>query len=336
MNTTMPVPDLPLVVRLSSLGDVVLTTGPIAHWAVSLGKPFVVVTKQAFAPIFKDHPGVARIVPVTTADLTLAGWLRLCHRLRLAHPRSPLIDLHGTVRTRLLSARWRGDVKRSPKYTFSRRLLQYRLGAPSRYRRLTRLTIPQRYAQALHDHPPAPELLRPQIHLTGAELKAADRLVPHAGRTPVVALHPYATHPDKAWPLTHWHQLTRLLNQQGVQWRVLGRAERPLFPGDSRDLTNQTDLRTSAALISRCTALVSGDSGPMHLGTAVGTPVVGLFGPTTRHWGFAPSGFRDQILEIPLSCRPCSLHGQRPCPHDRKCLRDISSHRVAEALTALL
>jgi ADP-heptose:LPS heptosyltransferase len=113
---------------------------------------------------------------------------------------------------------------------------------------------------------------------------------------------------------------------------VLGRsdAQSPL-PGP-RDLTNQTGLRQSAALIARSRCLVTGDSGPMHLGTAVDTPVIALFGPTTVHWGFFPSGPADRVLEPDMPCRPCSLHGGKGCGRPDPCMAAISPEEVLEAL----
>lgn len=78
----------------------------------------------------------------------------------------------------------------------------------------------------------------------------------------------------------------------------------------SLDFTNRTDLRQLIALLAQADALVTGDSGPMHLASGVSTPVVALFGPTCREWGFFPTGENDRVLQAPLACRPCSLHGQ--------------------------
>jgi ADP-heptose:LPS heptosyltransferase len=72
----------------------------------------------------------------------------------------------------------------------------------------------------------------------------------------------------------------------------------------------------------------------MHLGTAVRTRTVGLFGPTTRHWGFFPSGKHDTVLESALPCRPCSLHGGRGCDRGVQCMRDITPDAVFHAVTA--
>ena len=71
---------------------------------------------------------------------------------------------------------------------------------------------------------------------------------------------------------------------------------------------------------------VSGDTGLMHLATAVGTRVVALFGPTVRQFGFFPYRSPATVLELALGCRPCSAQGGPACPlgHHR-CLREISA-----------
>ena len=69
---------------------------------------------------------------------------------------------------------------------------------------------------------------------------------------------------------------------------------------------------------------VSGDTGPMHLATAVGTPVVALFGPTVEPFGFFPYRGRATVLERPLACRPCSSKGGPRCPlGHHQCLEEI-------------
>jgi len=82
--------------------------------------------------------------------------------------------------------------------------------------------------------------------------------------------------------------------------------------------------------------LVTNDSAPLHLATAVGTPVVAIFGPTVPGFGFGPRGPRDAIVEHPsLACRPCSAHGPQVCPlgHHR-CMRELSVASVLAAVAA--
>ncbi|HET9651814.1 MAG TPA: glycosyltransferase family 9 protein, partial [Usitatibacter sp.] len=77
-------------------------------------------------------------------------------------------------------------------------------------------------------------------------------------------------------------------------------------PGRAASAAGALPLRVSAALIERAAVLVTNDSAPLHLATAVGTPVVALFGPTVPSFGFGPRGPRDKIVEHPsLACRPC-------------------------------
>jgi len=65
-------------------------------------------------------------------------------------------------------------------------------------------------------------------------------------------------------------------------------------------------LRQSAALIGKATLLVTNDSAPLHLATAMGTPVVALFGPTVTEFGFGPIRAGDLALGVDgLLCRPC-------------------------------
>jgi heptosyltransferase-2 len=82
--------------------------------------------------------------------------------------------------------------------------------------------------------------------------------------------------------------------------------------------------------------LVTNDSAPLHLATAVGTPVVAVFGPTVPAFGFGPRGARDRVVEHPaLACRPCSAHGPQVCPlgHHR-CMQELSVESVAAAVAA--
>jgi lipopolysaccharide heptosyltransferase II len=96
-------------------------------------------------------------------------------------------------------------------------------------------------------------------------------------------------------------------------------------------------LRASAALIQRASVLVTNDSAPLHLATAVGTPIIALFGPTVPEFGFGPRRAGDVALgQNGLACRPCSKHGPRVCPlgHHR-CMREISVETVAAAVRAV-
>jgi len=325
-----------VAIRLGRLGDALLATGVLEHWRRTGNLGFAFVVKAELAEIFRGHPAVTRIIAVDKADLQGAAWLRFCRRLAGENRGRTLVDLHGNLRSRILAACWSGPTRRYPKFGLERRILQ-RFHVPALARKLDALSTPQRYAMALDATPPDPQNVAPLLVLDDAELARADEFLSEAdGAGPFVALHPYAAHANKAWPEEHWRSLARMLIERGLRPVVIGRDPAPLRIEGALDLTSRTGLRQTAAVLARCRALVTGDSGPMHLARAVSTPVTALFGPTVRAWGFFPDGPEDAVLERDLACRPCSLHGARPCPRNRQCLADIAPSEALRSVLAVL
>ena len=102
------------------------------------------------------------------------------------------------------------------------------------------------------------------------------------------------------------------------------------------DLTGETDLGTLTGLLSKASAVVSNDSGAMHIAGAVGVPIAGIFGPTNEHRTSPlphPSHAHRAIVSGAAWCRPCEL---RQCPLDHRCMRGIPADRVTDALRGLL
>lgn len=321
-----------VVFRLSALGDVVLTTGPLLFWHREQGLRFTVVTKEGFAPVFSGHPAVAEVIALKKEELHFPRLLGVFSGMARKYADSGLLDLHGTLRSRLLRGMWKGPVRRYPKYSLERRLF---LRSRGRFfqEALLRCAVPQRYALALEDLAPAMSELLPQIQLSEEEKSYARSLPGCSGSRPLIAMHPFATHALKAWPLPFWRKLSVLCRKNGMDVVVIGCAPKEECHGiEGLDLVNATSLRELCAVLWRADRLVTGDSGPMHLATAVGTPVTALFGPTTRHWGFYPAGPGDIVLERTLPCRPCSLHGGMRCPRAQECLTDISPEDVFSTL----
>jgi ADP-heptose:LPS heptosyltransferase len=267
-------------------------------------------------------------------QLRAPAWIGVAQTLAKEFRGRPLIDLHGSVRSRALSLLWSGPVIRYPKYALERRLyLRWR--SPGARAALLSADVPQRYAMALDQSPPARESVHPRLFLTASEVESAQSLLHDLGiQTPFVAIHPYATHPLKTWRAATWIEMVRLLGAAGWEWVVVGRDAHPLFESAEpcRDLTNRTNARITAAVLAQASVLITADSGPMHLAEAVGTPVLALFGPTSREWGFYPQGSRDIIMELPLSCRPCSVHGRARSSCDQECLRGIAPEAILAQL----
>ncbi len=342
--------------RLSAMGDVALLTGPLLHWHEAGGLTFTILTREAFAPLFTGHPAVTRVIGLKQEQLKGRAQRALFRALAEEFRGIPLADLHGVPRTRLLSLFWKGPVFRYPKKALARRLFLISDGHLGRDALLAR-NVPQRYAAALESLVPQsgswnPRELCPRFFPTPEEEQWSHEAIaplnlPSARRFPLVALHPFATHPSKTWPARHWKEFSRLLEERGIPHFWTGRGDANL--GDpvrgraaplSLNFINQTSLRQLIALLARASVLVTGDSGPMHLADGVKTPVLALFGPTCREWGFFPSGEQDRVIQLPLPCRPCSLHGggrrnALVCARAHACMESITPHMVLRELESM-
>ena len=129
-----------------------------------------------------------------------------------------------------------------------------------------------------------------------------------------VGLQPGARWENKRWPLEHFVLLARRLidRDPGVRIAVFGSGEDAEFGRaivgslgpEHQDLTGQTTLPETIEWLRECEVLVTNDTGPMHIASALGTPVVALFGPTDpRRTG--PYGQEHNVMRISLECAPC-------------------------------
>ena len=99
-----------------------------------------------------------------------------------------------------------------------------------------------------------------------------------------------------------------------------------------RSLVGKTDLPALAGVLANCRALVTNDSGAMHLAAACGVAVTAVFGPTDER-ATGPLGDAHTVITHPVWCRPCML---RECPLDHRCLRGIAVETVADATRRML
>jgi heptosyltransferase-2 len=179
------------------------------------------------------------------------------------------------------------------------------------------------------------------LGLTPADHAAAEAwLLRHDVRSPFVAVAPGSIWATKRWP--YYAELIARLEQPSV---VVGSADDARLAaaivetssGRVVSAAGALSLRQSAALIRRAAVLVTNDSAPLHLATAVGTPVVAIFGPTVPEFGFGPRRQGDVTVGYDeLRCRPCSKHGPPKCPlgHHR-CMRDLSVEQVMQAIATI-
>ena len=97
-------------------------------------------------------------------------------------------------------------------------------------------------------------------------------------------------------------------------------------------LSGKTTIRELMAVVTRCDLFLTNDTGPMHLATALGVPVVAVFGPTDWRTT-APVGGDHRVVRHHVECAPCLL---RECPIDHRCMTQVTVDQVSEAAAGLL
>jgi heptosyltransferase-2 len=337
-----------LVVQTSFLGDVVLTTPLIAELA--LQGPVDVVVTPAAAPLLQGNPDVRDLIVFDKRGKHdgLIGLWRFAKGLARRAGGEP----RGTTTAYLAQGSYRsaalallaGVPERVGFETSTGRLLYTRR---VRYRtnrhhaeRLWRLAAGEQAGD-----PPA-ATIRPRLYPGNAERAAVDAVLERVPRdgVPLIAMAPGSIWRTKRWP-AFGGLAARLAKDHRIAI-VGGAADVPLaaeigrFAGASRvvDATGRLSLLASAELISRCVLLVTNDSAPQHLASAMATPTVTVFGPTVPEFGFGPLAPNSVTVgNDALPCRPCHPHGPATCPlRHWKCMRELKTARVEAVVASLL
>jgi len=341
----MPIIDLKprkILVRSTNwIGDAIMTTPAVRTIRVNFPDAHIAVLVQPWvADVFAASPHVNELIIYDKkgAHQGLAGMYRLGRELAAAHFDMAIL-LQNAFEAALL-ARLAGIPVRCGYSRDARRLL---LTHPVKLPRERKIRHHVHYYQELLAdlglNPGSDELF---LRLPpAAEAWAAD-FVKSLGDRPLVGINPGAAFgPAKRWPAERYGQVGQRLAQEfGARLVVFGTAAdrqaaaaiKAMAPEATEDLTGRTSLAQAMALIGRCNCFVTNDSGLMHVGAALKTPLVALFGSTNA---VATGPFSDNsvVVRHELPCSPCL---KTHCKTDFRCMLDISVDDVLAPARRLL
>jgi heptosyltransferase-2 len=342
-----------LVIQTAFAGDLVLTTPLIAETAERFpGAAIDVLCIPATASLLAGHPAIRRVIVYDKhrRHPSLISLMRRLARERYALCLCP----HRSLRSALLAR-----ATRAP-----RRIAFHR----SAGRWLFTETVP--YREDLHEADrnrsllsftgiPGPKLRIPALYPSEDDHAAAARLLEtcvssEAGERTRASSDPLflCIAPGSVWATKRWTEegFAAVARYFAARYRVmfLGGAEdhalcariitRAGVGLPVHNVAGQLGFLASAALIGRAAVLVSNDSAPVHLASAMGTPVVEVYGATSPAFGFSPYGVPHRIVQHEgLSCRPCAIHGGDHCPVGTfACMRELPATTVIAAVEELL
>lgn len=342
-----------LAVRFSALGDVAMTV-PVLY-SVCACYPdvrFTFVTRSAMASIFINPPENLTVTGVNLDDYKgIRGLHRLFGELRRQYRFDALVDLHDVLRTRVLRLFSRlhgittGVINKGRK---GKRALT----RPHNKVLLPLISSRARYRQAFHSIGLPVESSFEGFYSGEGEKAPASAF---AGITPDklpgekwIGIAPFAQHKGKIYPPELMEEVVKDLVADPTHRIFLfggGPEEKEILAGWARKyprVVSLADKRHGFAvelpLMSRLDVMISMDSANMHLASLVATPVVSVWGATHPYCGF--KGWRQSeadIIQLPMTCRPCSVFGNRPCFRgDWYCLRGIPPQLIADRARAHL
>lgn len=329
-----------LIIKLRYIGDVLLAT--LSARAIKSARPNVRVTMlvtRGTEDVLSGNPDMDEVV-ILDKDSLAAQW-RLIAGLRRRRF-DTVIDLTDGDRAAFLSwisgapvrigfndgHRWQGRFY--TQVVRSERGVQHRID-----RDLEALKLVSIQAGSQD----------PQLWLTPEEEHSADQLLDQLGvqrSQPIVILQPGARYWFKAWPPERFAELAdRLTSQYGCQVMIGGSRQESDLAQQIRQMAKsrpivmagRTTVRQFASIAKRSALFVGNDSGAMHIASAVGTPVVALFGPSSpREW--RPRGGPVEILYKDLDCGRCS---NSTCTRgEESCMKSILVHEVFAVAQRLL
>jgi lipopolysaccharide heptosyltransferase I len=309
------------LVKLSAIGDVVHAL-PVAA-ALRAGLPqarLTWVVERREAAVLRGNPALSEIVPIDTR-----GWRRVRSALAIAEAAGAVvalgrhlgagrfdvaIDLQGLVKSGAVTAATRAPLRIGFAAAYCREststlFTNRRVTPPPSARHVVDQYLS--LLEPLGVRPRSAEFPLPTD--AGAEARV-DEFLASTGLKPqdrLVVLNPGAGRPDKRWPVARFRDLARsLVDDAGAAVLVAwgpnelddARAIVDGSPAGRVSLAPPTDLDDLLAVLRRASVVVAGDTGPLHMAAALGTPCVGLYGPTSAERN-GPYGQIHRTLAAP-------------------------------------
>lgn len=313
-----------LVIRLSSLGDVLLTTPVLRALKTKFPHSSMhFLVKSQFADAVRYNPNLTDVLEFDSnhTDILLK---------KISEEKFDfVVDLQNNFRSRKFIRQL--GIK---SYSFKKPSLKKWLLVKTKINLFKKIeSIPEMYSKSIDGL---------KLDSKGLEL-----IIPAGIETKLnedknyIGFCPGSQHFTKRWPKEFFIELGNELQKIGFTVVCFGGKDDKDLCGEissgiegSINFQNGNELFNTAEAMKKCKMILSNDSGLMHTAAAAGVPVIAIFGSSVKEFGFTPYGIKNKILENnSLNCRPCSHIGKAECPLEHfKCMKDISPGFVLDQI----
>lgn len=325
-----------LVIRFSSLGDVILTTPVFYNLKMNYPQSIIkVLVKEEFSQVFENNPYIDEIIKFSKSK-HLYSQIKSLRKEKF----DLLIDLHRSIRSRIFYF----TIPAIKKISYRKNSLSRIFAAIFHQKKEFPLVV-NLYLATLKKLKIEIKREKTEIFLTLQEREKTEDFLKKNGinkSEKIIGIHPGARKFTRRWPEENYPLLVKKLLENNLSVLFFIPPEENNFqkvfsatPIDSSKLIflSKTKLREYFSFVSFCDSLLCMDSSSIHIANALNVPVVAIYGSTASSFGFKPLQEKDIIIEKQLRCHPCSVHGKNKCPKRHfKCMKDINVDEVFSAI----
>jgi len=329
-----------LVVRLSSIGDIILTTPLLRSLKNNFPQAQVTfVVKKQYKELLATSPYIDNLITFDKKE-GFSGLKRI-KRFLADQGFDIYIDIHKNWRSRYIGLCLHARKATTySKYIFKRTLLIW--FKVNLYERI--IPVYQRYFEAVRDFGIPYDGLGTQVFVPDSKSEKVRDMLSSTGYSfddPLVIICPSATYSNKCWKKEGFIEAARYLIEHRLVYVIVhgGQEDIPLCSQIASAIgkraicmAGKLSLIESAALLKLSSLVIANDSGLLHLAQSQKRPVIGIYGPTTHELGYFPIEENSTVIETDVNCRPCTHNGLNKCPRKHfRCMNDITTERVIQA-----
>jgi ADP-heptose:LPS heptosyltransferase len=325
-----------LVIRFSSIGDIVLTTPVLRAMKEQLPEVEIhYLTKKKFASLLENNPRIDRLITIEKSINEVLPELK-------NEQYDLVVDLHKNVRTLALKTKLKRPSKSFDKLNFQKWLL-----VNTKKNHMPNVNIVERYMETVSSLGVKADGQPCEFYISAEnEVNAKDNLNLSSAKFLGVAIG--AQFATKCLPIEKTVEILREINTPivllgGPEDEAKGNEIVALLP--DKEIVNtcgKFNLQQSASIVRQASALLTHDTGLMHIATCFKVPIVSVWGNTVPEFGMYPYYPKNpelfSIHEVKnLSCRPCSKIGFQACPKKHfKCMMEQDLSLIVDRLTSCL
>jgi len=331
-----------LIIRLSSIGDIILTTALIRSVRTKYPEAQIdFLVKKQFLDIVVHNPNLSNILVFEKGEKLSALKSRIKHQ-----GYDWIIDIHQNLRSLYIKLGISVPLITGYSKRLFRRTLWVKFGI-NIYKDTKPVLL--RYFEATEKQGISYDNQGTEVFISEEKVQWMKQVLTLAGYTAdkkLFVLAPGASFSNKRWSKEGFAKVAEHLTKSHNAWVAMigggGDIElcetiMKLAQSEIHSFAGKFSLVESAALLSLCSGFVGNDSGMLHLAQAFKKPVVGIYGPTVIELGYFPIEENSIVIEKPIPCRPCTHNGLNHCPKKHfLCMQSICSEDVISGIDTLM